>query len=153
MLKLRRQDEEHFGGLREAVLERDQYRCCVCDAPGRSKRSIIVHHRVPGRSVLHLMISLCPGCHAKVHRTRVVFSAIASFAAEPMERAAPGWPRTAGSRFPKEGRADPADVDVRSASVTTRFEADLGTTTVANTLITHALRTREHPTLDEDSSC
>ncbi len=32
---------------------------------------ITVHHRVPGRSVLRLMISLCPGCHAKVHRTRV----------------------------------------------------------------------------------
>ena len=49
---LRRQDEEHFGGLREAVLERDGYRCRVCDAPGTGKRSIIVHHRVPGRSEL-----------------------------------------------------------------------------------------------------
>ena len=29
---LKRQDEEHFGGLREAVLERDGYRCRVCDA-------------------------------------------------------------------------------------------------------------------------
>jgi 5-methylcytosine-specific restriction endonuclease McrA len=73
---LRRQDDEYFGGLRETVLERDQYRCRVCDAPGRRKRSIIVHHRVPGRSVLHLMISLCPGCHARVHRTRVVLSAV-----------------------------------------------------------------------------
>lgn len=71
---LKRQDEEHFGGLREAVLERDGKRCRVCDASGRDKRSIIVHHRVPGKSVLNLMISLCPGCHAKVHRTRVVMS-------------------------------------------------------------------------------
>jgi len=69
---LKRQDEEHFGALRETVLERDGYRCRVCDASGRDKRSITVHHRVPGRSVLHLMISLCPGCHAKVHRTRTV---------------------------------------------------------------------------------
>ena len=69
---LKRQDEARFGGLREAVLERDGYRCRVCDAPGRTKRSIIVHHRVPGRSVLRLMISLCPGCHAKVHRTLAV---------------------------------------------------------------------------------
>lgn len=67
---LKRQDEEYFGGLREKVLDRDGYRCRVCDASGRDKRSIIVHHRVPGRSVLHLMISLCPACHAKVHRTR-----------------------------------------------------------------------------------
>jgi hypothetical protein len=69
---LKRQDEEYFGGLREAVLERDGYRCRICDASGRDKRSIIVHHRVPGKSILRLMLSLCPGCHAKVHRTRVV---------------------------------------------------------------------------------
>jgi 5-methylcytosine-specific restriction endonuclease McrA len=69
---LKRQDQEYFGGLREKVLERDGYRCRVCDASGRDKRSIIVHHRVPGKSVLALMISLCPACHAKVHRTRVV---------------------------------------------------------------------------------
>ena len=40
---LKRQDEEYFGGLREAVLERYGYRCLVCDASGRDKRSIIVH--------------------------------------------------------------------------------------------------------------
>ena len=71
---LKRQDEEYFGGLREAVLERDGYRCRVCDASGRDKRSIIVHHRVPGKSFLRLMISLCPGCHAKVHRTIAVLT-------------------------------------------------------------------------------
>lgn len=75
---LRRQDQEHFGGLREAVLERDDYRCRVCDAPGRDKRSIVVHHRVPGKSVLKLMISLCPGCHSKVHRTKAVLSQMPS---------------------------------------------------------------------------
>ena len=50
------------------------YCCRVCGASGRRKRSIVVHHRVPGKSVLHLMISLCPGCHAKVGRTRIVLS-------------------------------------------------------------------------------
>ncbi len=65
---LKRQDAEYFGGLRETVLDRDDYRCRVCDGSGRDKRSIIVHHRVPGKSVLPLMISLCPGCHAKVQR-------------------------------------------------------------------------------------
>jgi hypothetical protein len=69
---LRRQDEAHFGGLREVVLERDGYCCRVCGASGSDKRSITVHHRKPGRSILHLMISLCPGCHAKVHRTKAV---------------------------------------------------------------------------------
>ena len=71
---LKRQDEEYFGGLREAVLERDGYRCRVCDALGRDKRSIIVHHRVPGKSVLRLMLSLCPACHAKIHRTKAALS-------------------------------------------------------------------------------
>ncbi len=73
---LRRQDEEHFGGLRETVLERDGYRCRVCDAPGTGKRSMVVHHRVPGRSELKLMISLCPACHARVHRTKAVLAAM-----------------------------------------------------------------------------
>jgi 5-methylcytosine-specific restriction endonuclease McrA len=67
---LKRQDEEHFGGLREKVLERDGNRCRVCDASGRDKRSIVVHHRKRGRSVMEWMIALCPGCHAKVHRTK-----------------------------------------------------------------------------------
>jgi 5-methylcytosine-specific restriction endonuclease McrA len=75
---LKRQDEEYFGGLREQVLKRDEYRCRVCGASGRDKRSIIVHHRVPGVSKLELMISLCPGCHAKVHRTIAVLSAMPS---------------------------------------------------------------------------
>jgi hypothetical protein len=41
----------------------------VCDKSSGGKRTMVVHHRVPGRSVLQLMITLCPGCHAKVHRT------------------------------------------------------------------------------------
>ena len=66
---LHRQDTAHFGGLRERVLERDGYLCRGCGASGRNKRSIAVHHRRPGRSRLDLMISLCPACHAKIHRT------------------------------------------------------------------------------------
>lgn len=73
---LKRQDEDYFGGLREAVLQRDNYCCRVCGASGRRKRSIVVHHRVPGRSILNLMISLCPGCHARVGRTKAVLSEI-----------------------------------------------------------------------------
>lgn len=71
---LKRQDEEYFGGLRETVLVRDGYCCRVCGASGRRKRSIVVHHRKPGVSLLHLMISLCLKCHAKVGRTKLVLS-------------------------------------------------------------------------------
>lgn len=71
---LRRHDAVYFGGLREQVLERDGYCCRVCGASGRSKQSIAVHHRKPGKSLLQTMIALCPGCHAKVHRTLAVLS-------------------------------------------------------------------------------
>ncbi len=48
----KRQDEEYFDGLRETVLKRDGYCCQVCGASGYTKRSIVVHHRKPGVSVL-----------------------------------------------------------------------------------------------------
>ena len=52
---LKRQNREHFGGLRETVLERDGHRC-----------------RVSCRAVVHFLISLYTGCHARVHRTKAV---------------------------------------------------------------------------------
>ena len=67
---LKRQGEEYFAGLREAVLERDGYRCRICDASGRDKRSIIVHHRVPGSSVMNLMLSLCSGAMPRFNARR-----------------------------------------------------------------------------------
>lgn len=69
---LKRQDEEYFGGHREGVLSRDGYRCAVpgCTTLKRGKRSVAVHHRMPGNSDPELMITLCLACHAKVTRTR-----------------------------------------------------------------------------------
>ena len=69
---LRRQDEAYFGGLRELALERDGHRCRGCGRRGAGKWSLVVHHRRPGRSVLSLMLTLCPGCHARVHRTQTL---------------------------------------------------------------------------------
>ena len=69
---LRRQDDDKFAGLREGVLQRDGHSCRVCHAPGNRKRSIVVHHRRPGLSVMRWMISLCPRCHARIHRTKVL---------------------------------------------------------------------------------
>jgi 5-methylcytosine-specific restriction endonuclease McrA len=66
---LKRQDEEYYGGLREAVLKRDGHRCRVCGRPGGRKRSLAVHHRVAGKSELGLMITLCLAHHAMVTRT------------------------------------------------------------------------------------
>jgi hypothetical protein len=68
---LRRQDEAHFGGHREAVLRRDGFRCRVpgCTTLKRGKRSVAVHHRQPGSTDPATMITLCLPCHAKVTRT------------------------------------------------------------------------------------
>ncbi len=68
---LKRQDEEYFGGLREAVLKRDGHRCRVCGIGGR-KRSLAVHHRITGKSELDLMITLYLAHHAMVTRTLVL---------------------------------------------------------------------------------
>src|SRR5271170_491563 len=39
---MKRQDEENYGGLREAVLDRDRRRCPVC--PNTERRKLYVHH-------------------------------------------------------------------------------------------------------------
>jgi hypothetical protein len=62
------QDEEYFGGLREKVLEREGYKCRVCGKPGVYGKKLTVHHRKPGESVMRWLITLCRGCHSKVHK-------------------------------------------------------------------------------------
>lgn len=71
---LKRQDLDYFGGNREIVLARDGYRCAVpgCTSLKRGKRSIAVHHRVPGNNDPKRLLSLCLACHAKITRTQVV---------------------------------------------------------------------------------
>jgi hypothetical protein len=71
---LKRQDAEYFGGHREKVLTRDESRCRIpdCQTLKRGKRSVAVHHRVPGNSDPRLMLTLCLACHAKVTRTQFV---------------------------------------------------------------------------------
>ena len=71
---LKRQDEEYFGGHREEVLKRDDYRCRVpgCVTVKRGKRSVAVHHRESGNSDTAKMLTLCLACHAKVTRTLYV---------------------------------------------------------------------------------
>ena len=121
---LKRQDEEYFGGLREAVLERDGYRCRVCDASGRDKRSIIVHHRRPGKSVLNLMLSLVPGlpCQGSSNQGGPFRHAAASPGA--VARAASEGSRTGAARLRLEEARSQARSSVRRRKGMTRSAAE-----------------------------
>lgn len=57
-----------FGGFRELVLARDGYRCCGCGAGDR----LHVHHRSPGVNHPELLVTLCPACHAQIHRLQAL---------------------------------------------------------------------------------
>jgi 5-methylcytosine-specific restriction endonuclease McrA len=69
---MKRQDEKYYGGLREAVLDRDRRRCRTC--PNLELHKLAVHQRVPGVSKLELMITLCTRCHAIIERTQIVLN-------------------------------------------------------------------------------
>ena len=70
---------------RDAVRERDEYRCRQCGAPERANRHHDVHHVTPFRAFgyvpgvnqtyrlanqLDNLITLCPACHRRVERAR-----------------------------------------------------------------------------------
>jgi hypothetical protein len=54
-----------FGGLRELVLERDQFSCRACGTP----RRLVVHHR-GGYNARQFLITLCIRCHVRLHHSR-----------------------------------------------------------------------------------
>jgi hypothetical protein len=56
-----------FGGLREVVLKRDRFRCRACGDVAR----LVVHHR-NGHNEKRALITLCIGCHTRVHRYRAL---------------------------------------------------------------------------------
>ena len=62
-----RRDRSRFAGKRERILERDHRTCRVCLAPA----PLVVHHRRPSNRPAAL-ITLCRGCHARLHRLRAI---------------------------------------------------------------------------------
>jgi hypothetical protein len=56
-----------FGGLREAILNRDSFRCRACVDLAR----LVVHHRNEHNEKRGL-ITLCIGCHTRVHCYRAL---------------------------------------------------------------------------------
>ena len=58
-------DRKRFGGLRERAIVRDGRRCTGCGS-----EDVIVHHRRRGRGHdLGRLATLCPVCHARIHKT------------------------------------------------------------------------------------
>jgi hypothetical protein len=55
-----------FGGNRDSALEHDGRACRGC----QSQHYLNVHHRQPGDHTQ--LVTLCAGCHARVHRTRIL---------------------------------------------------------------------------------
>jgi hypothetical protein len=55
-----------FGGNRDSALERDGRACRGC----RARHYLNVHHRQPGDHAR--LVTLCAGCHARVHRSRIL---------------------------------------------------------------------------------
>jgi len=62
--RARAHSRQRFGGLREEILERDGRLCRACGAAGR----LHVHHRKPGINDRELLITVCAGCHTRLHR-------------------------------------------------------------------------------------
>jgi 5-methylcytosine-specific restriction endonuclease McrA len=58
----------YFGGQRASVLERDGRRCQSCGSP----QVLHVHHRRPGVHEREWLVTLCAGCHARVHRLQAL---------------------------------------------------------------------------------
>ena len=54
----------YFGGHRAAILARDGHRCRTCGGG----QTLHVHHRRPGVQEPEWLVTLCAGCHARVHR-------------------------------------------------------------------------------------
>lgn len=64
----RSRNRVYFGGLRDQVAERDGNCCRGCFRTGALGRALPVHHRSPGVSRHRMLITLCPACHATVHK-------------------------------------------------------------------------------------
>jgi len=58
--------KKYFGGFRDQVLERDGYRCRVCNRGTR-----VVNHLRQLQDP-YWMITLCASCHATVHRSQSI---------------------------------------------------------------------------------
>lgn len=67
-------DRIHFGGNKEVVLERDEFKCTVC---GRTEDLQVHHIDRSGRTAsannnLENLVTLCRSCHFKEHKKEII---------------------------------------------------------------------------------
>lgn len=69
---LDRQQKRYFGGLREAVVERDSATCQDCGTGDLGPRQLHVHHVDGDKSHNEManLVVLCNSCHAKRHHAQ-----------------------------------------------------------------------------------
>lgn len=78
-----RASRSRFGGKRDQTIARDGGRCTNCGSV-----DVVVHHRRA-----NALITLCPVCHAKVHRTlRIRFGRFSIYLLGLWRERHPGWP-------------------------------------------------------------
>jgi hypothetical protein len=80
-------NRHRFGGHREEVIERDGRQCRVCGGD----RLLVVHHRIQSQEPEYL-VTLCAGCHARVHRLLYLRYWVPELMAELWEEQHPGRP-------------------------------------------------------------
>lgn len=72
----------YWDEIKRVVLRRDGYACRICGAPG-TRWSLQVHHLTPvrfgGSSEPANLVTLCPECHARLHREGRVFRGARTF--------------------------------------------------------------------------
>ena len=81
--------QRYFGGHRSHVLERDGKQCRTCG----SGETLHVHHRLPGIHDPEWLVTLCAGCHARVHRLQALRHWLPVIILQFWEEQHPGVPR------------------------------------------------------------
>ena len=86
--RTRWRDRRYFGGQRDQVLERDCRQCQLCSGT----HTLNVHHRRPGQNAADQLLTLCAGCHARIHRLQSIRRWLPSQVVRLWEEVHPGQP-------------------------------------------------------------
>jgi len=123
-----------FGGLREMILKRDRFRCRACGASAR----LVVHHRSDDNQKRRL-ITLCIGCHARVHLYRALRSCVPEVVVKLWRERHPGEPVQLQLLFGVKRQPNPGAQDLSARRLTQGEESSAADLKAAG--LREALRT------------